>query len=272
MQCNNDAKLLWFNKVTNNKLQKCVHCTKIKVWFYFIKSPGVWYWFPANSIDITNWNSNLKFYFRLTAWKVSKYGVFPGPNAGKYGPEKTPYLGTFHAVTSSRITERLEFFQNWSSWYIFSIAKNIKETAIERTHSETTGRIYAPVLKSPAVDSDIKTEDRKVVAGFVQGPATDGSNDGAVSESVGTAPTYSTSFHRVAVVNSEVLDLVLRKAKLRKYHHHPSPSSWPLSGTNSLVPDSTETENRSNSPKKLSTKPKTEENKRELPKYGAHLR
>ena len=33
-----------------------------------------------------------------TAWKVSKYGVFSGPNAGKYGPEKTPYLGTFHAV------------------------------------------------------------------------------------------------------------------------------------------------------------------------------
>ena len=41
-----------------------------------------------------------------TAWKVSKYGVFSGlyfpvfrPNAGKYGPEKTPYLVTFHAVS-----------------------------------------------------------------------------------------------------------------------------------------------------------------------------
>ena len=33
-----------------------------------------------------------------TAWKVSKYGVFSGPNTGKYGPEKTPYLDTFHAV------------------------------------------------------------------------------------------------------------------------------------------------------------------------------
>ena len=37
--------------------------------------------------------------------KVSKYGVFSGPyfpvfspNTGKYGPEKTPYLDTFHAV------------------------------------------------------------------------------------------------------------------------------------------------------------------------------
>ena len=54
-------------------------------------------------------------YCATTAWKVSKYGVisgpyFPGfglnterysvfsPNAGKYGPEITPYLDTFHAV------------------------------------------------------------------------------------------------------------------------------------------------------------------------------
>ena len=36
---------------------------------------------------------------------VSKYGVFSGsyfpvfsPNTGKHGPEKTPYLDTFHAV------------------------------------------------------------------------------------------------------------------------------------------------------------------------------
>ena len=42
---------------------------------------------------------------RITAWKVSKYGVISGPyfpvfspNTGKYGPETTPYLDTFHAV------------------------------------------------------------------------------------------------------------------------------------------------------------------------------
>ena len=41
----------------------------------------------------------------ITAWKVSKYGAisapyFPvfSPNTGKYGPEITPYLSTFHAV------------------------------------------------------------------------------------------------------------------------------------------------------------------------------
>ena len=33
-----------------------------------------------------------------TAWKVSKYGVFSGPNSGRYGQEKAPCLDTFHAV------------------------------------------------------------------------------------------------------------------------------------------------------------------------------
>ena len=29
---------------------------------------------------------------------TNEYGVFSGPNTGKYGPEKTPYLDTFYAV------------------------------------------------------------------------------------------------------------------------------------------------------------------------------
>ena len=36
--------------------------------------------------------------YYITAWKVSKYGVFSGPNTGRYGPGKTPYLDTVHAV------------------------------------------------------------------------------------------------------------------------------------------------------------------------------
>ena len=44
--------------------------------------------------------------FLDTAWKVSKYVVFPGPyfpvfspnTEKKNGPEKTTYLDTFHAV------------------------------------------------------------------------------------------------------------------------------------------------------------------------------
>ena len=33
-----------------------------------------------------------------TARKVSKYGVFSGPYFPVFGPEKTPYLDTFHEV------------------------------------------------------------------------------------------------------------------------------------------------------------------------------
>ena len=46
-----------------------------------------------------------RVYQSNTAWKVSKYGVVSGPyfpvfglDTGKYGPEVTPYLDTFHAV------------------------------------------------------------------------------------------------------------------------------------------------------------------------------
>ena len=60
--------------------------------------------------------ASLSFNISDTAWKVSKYGNFSSPyfpafvlnkisylsvfspNAGKYGPEKTPYLDTFHTV------------------------------------------------------------------------------------------------------------------------------------------------------------------------------
>ena len=36
----------------------------------------------------------------ITAWKVSKYGVFSGPYFPVFGPEKTSYLDTFHAVNA----------------------------------------------------------------------------------------------------------------------------------------------------------------------------
>ena len=41
--------------------------------FRIFKNPIVWY---VSSLYVT-------------AWKVSKYGVFSGPNTGKYEPEKT---------------------------------------------------------------------------------------------------------------------------------------------------------------------------------------
>ena len=36
-------------------------------------------------------------------WRDTKYLSVFSPNAGKYGPEKTPYLDTFHAVDSNHI-------------------------------------------------------------------------------------------------------------------------------------------------------------------------
>ena len=46
-----------------------------------------------------------------TAWNLSKYGVIFGPyflvfslNTGKYGPEITRYLDTFHVVANTHYT------------------------------------------------------------------------------------------------------------------------------------------------------------------------
>ena len=52
----------------------------------------------------------------VTAWKVSKYGVISGPyfpvfglNTGKYGPEITPYLDTFHALRRLTVVILISF-------------------------------------------------------------------------------------------------------------------------------------------------------------------
>ena len=49
-----------------------------------------------------------------TVWKVCKYGVISGPyfpvfnpNTGKYGPEITAYLDTFHAEITVKISYTL---------------------------------------------------------------------------------------------------------------------------------------------------------------------
>ena len=50
------------------------------------------------------------FRYLITVLKVYKHGIFSGPyfpvfglNTGKYGPEKTPYLDSFHAVDDKQI-------------------------------------------------------------------------------------------------------------------------------------------------------------------------
>ena len=53
-------------------------------------------------------------------WKVSIYVVFFGLNTGKYGPEKTPYLDTFHAVEAVFIElfVNLSFLSKCLSFYL----------------------------------------------------------------------------------------------------------------------------------------------------------
>ena len=49
-----------------------------------------------NNCKVT-YNLKVKFQDTLSVWKVSKYRE----NTGKYGPEETPSLDTFHPVTSN---------------------------------------------------------------------------------------------------------------------------------------------------------------------------
>ena len=62
-----------------------IYCAKWRIW---------------TQLDIKKLTSSI-----TTAWKVSRYGLISGPyfpvfglKIGKYGPEITPYLDTFHAV------------------------------------------------------------------------------------------------------------------------------------------------------------------------------
>ena len=62
---------------------------------YFQKLPHInWTNLPLKILGQLPWT---------TAWKGSKYGDFSGPNTGKYGPEKSPYLDTFHALNLQKI-------------------------------------------------------------------------------------------------------------------------------------------------------------------------
>ena len=82
-----------------------------------------------------------------TVWKVSKYGVISGPyfpifshNTGKYGPEITPYLDTFHAVLARFTLHTVSF------WYL----------EINRPHS----------FLDAARDGDIRTVDQMLKDGM----------------------------------------------------------------------------------------------------------
>ena len=107
-------------KCTSILITKCVNF--ITKWVNFITKCDVYYKMRQCILKGTSDVLISKYYIRVvTAWKVFKYGVSSGPylsvfsaNAGKYGPEKTPYVDTFHAVSITS-TELMEsYFQNQS--------------------------------------------------------------------------------------------------------------------------------------------------------------
>ena len=82
-----------------------------------------------------------------TAWKVFKYGVFLvhiflysgwiqrdteylsvfSPNTGIYGPEKTPYLDTFHTMGISHRSQIENFWRQF--WKLFFFSKKLRDQA-----------------------------------------------------------------------------------------------------------------------------------------------
>ena len=62
---------------------------------------------------------------------MSKYGVISGPNTGKYGPEITPYLDTFHAVrnTSKRSKFETYIYMLVIIYYIFKVLQILQALA-----------------------------------------------------------------------------------------------------------------------------------------------
>ena len=76
----------------------------------FVHPHNLFEYFQNKAIDSNNtfWKrQNTKGSIKKHCVKKSKYGIFSAPHfpvfrlsTGKYGPEKTPYLDSFHAVTT----------------------------------------------------------------------------------------------------------------------------------------------------------------------------
>ena len=67
-----------------------------------------------------------------TTWNVSKYGDFSGPNAGKYGPKKTPYLDTFHAESSYEYRHTCSFAHMSYCFWMITWMKNVNNFQIAK--------------------------------------------------------------------------------------------------------------------------------------------
>ena len=63
--------------------------------------------------------------FINTALKVCKYGVISGSNTGKYGPEKNPYLDSFHIVSGWGSEEAAQWWRRPFSHILLKYATNM---------------------------------------------------------------------------------------------------------------------------------------------------
>ena len=78
---------------------------------------------------------------------MSKYGVISGPyfpefspNTGKYGPEITQYLGTFHAVSHKKtITLHASFFSEYQH-------ENIVSSMVYRSALLSSGEVELKLM------------------------------------------------------------------------------------------------------------------------------
>ena len=65
-----------------------------------------WVGFYVNCFIYFNFLLQLTTFLGRTVWKLSKCKDFSCSNTGKYGPEKTPSLVTFHAVKISYFRQK----------------------------------------------------------------------------------------------------------------------------------------------------------------------
>ena len=108
---------------------------------------------------------------KVTAWKVPIYGVFSGPyfavlalehlfvfsrNAGKYGPEKTPLLDTFHAVSYAENWTFLTVINlNATMSTITELQKQPSRVVLRKIYSENMQQIFK---KTPMPRCDLNKD------------------------------------------------------------------------------------------------------------------
>ena len=99
--------------------------------------------------------------------KVSKYGVFSGPyfnvfgmNTGKYGPEKSPYLDTFHAVLIKFIYVYVFMHWSWQSYCFVLLFIQVGNQMV-RTRTFNVTLVFNPFSTSVSLLCHLKAPENR---------------------------------------------------------------------------------------------------------------